>query len=477
MSAGDDASLISRIALRSCSWSERWFPDAFAFAIVAVAVAAACAMSIGASPADVVRSFGEGFWGLIPFTMQMCFIIIGGYVTADSPPIARLTQRLASVPRSGRGAVALVAIFSMLLSLVHWGLSLILASLLTKALAERTDLRMDYRAAGAAATLGLGTVWALGLSSSAAQLQANAASMPPAMLAITGVIPFAETIFLWQSLLLAGVIIAMGSWIAWRSAPGGGQARTAQDLGVPLGRRVYDLPARTRPGEWLDYSPSLNLFIAALGCAWLVDQIMVKGVVNAISSLNTYNLMFLVMGLVLQWRPRRFLDAVARSVPSIAGVLVQFPFLGAIAAMITTAKNPAGATLSSALSHAFTHLADGRTFAPIIGIYSAILGFFIPSGGGKWIIEAPYVMRAATDLHYHLGWTVQIYNAAEAVPNLINPFWMLPVLGVLGLKARDLIGFTFVQFIVILPLVLTLLWLLGSTLTYHEPIFPAAGVH
>ena len=107
-----------------------------------------------------------------------------------------------------------------------------------------------------------------------------------------------------------------------------------------------------------------------------------------------------------------------------------------------------------------------------MGVYSAVLGFFIPSGGGKWIIEAPYVMQVANDLQYHLGWAVQIYNAAEALPNLINPFYMLPLLGVLGLKARDLIGFSFVQLLVHAPLVLFLLWALGTTLKYLPPVMP-----
>ena len=106
-----------------------------------------------------------------------------------------------------------------------------------------------------------------------------------------------------------------------------------------------------------------------------------------------------------------------------------------------------------------------------MGIYSAILGFFIPSGGGKWIIEAPYVMQAAHDLKYHLGWSVQIYNAAEALPNLINPFFMLPMLGILKLKAKDVIGFTVTQLIFHIPLVLFLLWILGRTLTYVAPTF------
>jgi len=65
---------------------------------------------------------------------------------------------------------------------------------------------------------------------------------------------------------------------------------------------------------------------------------------------------------------------------------------------------------------------------------------------------------------------VQIDNAAEALPNPINPFWMLPIPGILGLHARRVIGFTFVQFAVNLPLVPALLWILGATLTYHAPV-------
>jgi short-chain fatty acids transporter len=253
--------------------------------------------------------------------------------------------------------------------------------------------------------------------------------------------------------------------------PGAAEAHTAQALGIDLQERSNP-GRRIRPGEWLEYSPIPSLFIAMLGAVFLAHEFALKGFVAAISNLNTYNFLFLVAGLVLQWRPRRFIDAVARSVPGTAGVLIQFPFLGAIAAILTGAKNGAGQTLSGLLGAAFTHLASHATFAPIIGAYSALLGLFVPSGGGKWIIEAPYVMHAANGLQYNLGWVVQIYNAAEALPNLVNPFWMLPILGILGLRARDLIGFTIVQFAINLPLVLLLLWVLGATLAFYPPIAP-----
>ena len=116
--------------------------------------------------------------------------------------------------------------------------------------------------------------------------------------------------------------------------------------------------------------------------------------------------------------------------------MIQFPLYGAIATILTQAKNGAGITLSDQISHAFVSISTQHTYPLVIGVYSAILGFFVPSGGGKWLLEAPYVMQAANDLKVHLGLAVQIYNAAEALPNWINPFWMLPLLGVLGLRAR-----------------------------------------
>ena len=464
--------VLPRVALRCAAFAERWFPDAWVFAALAVVFVALAALAFGATPAAVAQGFGKGYWSLIPFTMQMAFVVIGGYVVATAPVVARLIARIAQWPRTGRGAIVLVAALSMLTSLLSWGFSLVFGGLLARALASREELRMDYRAAGAAAYLGLGAVWAMGLSSSAAQLQANPASMPPDLLAITGVIPFTQTIFLWQSVVLTAVLIVVSLAVAWLTAPVGAAARTAQDFGIEPGLVSQPLPPRTRPGEWLEYSPLLTLLLSGLAGIWLFGEFAAKPLVSAIADLNTYNLLFLTLGLLLHWRPRSFLDAVTRAVPATTGVLVQFPLYGGIAMLLTQAPGSDGLALAQRLSELFVSITSHHTFALVMGTYSAVLGFFVPSGGGKWIIEAPYVMQAANELQYHLGWSVQIYNAAEALPNLINPFWMLPLLGVLGLKARDIVGFTFVQLLVHAPLVLLLLWWLGGTLDYMPPQMP-----
>lgn len=472
MAADIEDSRYARFALRCANWAERWFPDSWVFAVLAVVIVAVATMAMGAKPTEAANAFGDGFWSLIPFTMQMAFVVIGGYVVASSPPAVRLIDRLARIPKNGRSAVAWVALISMVASLLNWGLSLVFGGLLVRALARRTDLRMDYRAAGAAAYLGLGAVWALGISSSAAQLQANPGSLPPSILAITGMIPFTQTIFMWQSGVMLAMLIVVSLIIAYATAPGPASARDAAACGVDPSFSIPVIPKRSRPGEWLEYSPILIILLVLLAAGWLFHEFSTKPAIAAISGLNTYNFLFIMVGALLHWRPRSFLDAVTRAVPTTTGVLIQFPLYGSIAALMTTVKGSDAQTLAHHISTFFTQIASHDTYAFLMGVYSAVLGFFIPSGGGKWIIEAPYVMQVANDLKYHLGWAVQIYNAAEALPNLINPFYMLPLLGVLGLKARDLIGFSFVQFLIHLPLVLFMLWLLGTTLAYIPPVMP-----
>ena len=463
---------MARAALRSAAWAEKWFPDAYVFAVLGVVIVAVAALGFGATPQATAESFGSGFWSLIPFTMQMAFVVIGGYAVATAPVVARFIDFLARVPRTGRGAVVYVGLVSMLASLLSWGFSLVFGGLLVRALARREGLRMDYRAAGASAYLGLGAVWAMGLSSSAAQLQANPASMPPGLVEITGVLPFTETIFLWQSIVLTAALIVVSLLVAWLTAPAAGSARVAADFDGAAQAEAEPLQPRTRPGEWLEYSPLLTVLLSLLAFGWLFNEFASKPVVTAIANLNTYNFLFLSLGLLLHWRPRSFLNAVAKAVPSTTGVLIQFPLYGGIAMILTHAAGADGETLAHRLSTLFVQIANADTFALVMGVYSAVLGFFVPSGGGKWIIEAPYVMQAANELQTHLGWAVQVYNAAEALPNLINPFWMLPLLGVLGLKARDIVGFTFIQLLVHIPLVLGLLWLLGMTLQYVPPVMP-----
>jgi short-chain fatty acids transporter len=75
-------------------------------------------------------------------------------------------------------------------------------------------------------------------------------------------------------------------------------------------------------------------------------------------------------------------------------------------------------------------------------------------------------MQAAHTLKVHLGWVVSAYDLGEALANLVQPFWMLPVLGLFRLSARDVMGYTMVVFLAMTPVVIILVTLFGLTLRY-----------
>jgi short-chain fatty acids transporter len=239
------ASSLASLGLRLSDWFERWFPDAFALALLAVAIVFAATLATGSTVTQSAQWFGAGFWDLVAFTMQMSMIIVTGYAVATSAPVYAAIRWLASFPRTGPGAAAYVGLFSMLASLVSWSFSLIFSGLLAREVTHRVR-GADYRAVGAAAYLGVGSVWALGLSSSAALIMAAPASLPDAIEQISGTIPLSETLGLWQSMLIAGLLIVVSMAVSYYSAPPLSQARGMADMGVAYapGHRPGRAPRR-----------------------------------------------------------------------------------------------------------------------------------------------------------------------------------------------------------------------------------------
>lgn len=456
-------SLFVRVGLELANFSERWYPDPLVFAFIGIVVVFITGMALREHASNLAIQGGKNFWTLVPFTMQMVMVIIGGYVVASSPPVYGVIRSIAGWPRSPKTAVAMIALFSMTTSLVSWGFSLIFSGLLVRETAHRVK-GLDYRAAGAAGYLGLGAVWAMGLSSSAAMMMATKSAIPPSLVNISGLLPLAQTILLWPSIVTTVILVIVSMLVAYLSTPSPEHARTAESFGIEHEPLDTSLEPRTKPGEWLDYSPLLTVFVALLLGFYLfnVFRTSPQGALATLD-LNTYNLMFLTLGLLLHWRPRRFVRAVSQAVPATGGVIIQFPFYAVIFGMIV------GTGITEWLAHLFASVTTHGTFPLLVALYSAILGIFVPSGGSKWVIEAPYIMQAANTHQVHLGWVVQIYNAAEALPNLVNPFWMLPLLGLLKLKARDLAGYGFLQMIVHIPIVFFLCWLFARYLPHVPP--------
>lgn len=482
---------VARVAVRFTRFTERWLPDALGFVLIGTFVVLLVGLATGqrltGASADptatsgfgLVDAWGHGFWSLITFTLQMAMIIIGGYAVAVSPPVGRLIVALARVPRTPRGAIAFTAAVAMLTAWLNWAFSLVFAAMLAKQIARRMT-GVDYRALGAMSFLGLGTVWAQGLSGSAALQVASVASSPAAVQKVvkqgrgSGLIPLADTVFLWQGLVATAIVFVIAVGMAWLLAPTAARAKSAASLGIDLGPAL-DAPRadsdtggsgtgaeRRRPGSWVERSPLFAVALFGLG-AWYLTRYFstAKGSALGALDLNTINLILILLALILHWRPAGLARAVREGAPATSGVLLQFPLYGGIFGMI------AYTGLSKTIAHWMVSAASSRFFfAPLTALYSCVLGIFVPSGGSKWVIEAPYVIGAANTLGANQGWTVVVYNLGEASANFLQPFWMLPTLAILGLRARDIMGYTVAMFCVLFPAVLILVTLFARTLAF-----------
>src|SRR5262249_44894055 len=162
-----------------------------------------------------------------------------------------------------------------------WGFSLIFGAVLAREVARRVD-GVDYRALAASSVLGVGSIWAQGLSGSAALQMATPGALQPQIRDIVahggvvpgGIVGFTHTIFMWQSLVSVLVEAIVVTSVMWLATPAAGEGKTARDLGIDLGRheaaktrrRTHSLrdfvpswrpTEATTPGSWLEHSPLL----------------------------------------------------------------------------------------------------------------------------------------------------------------------------------------------------------------------------
>ena len=101
------------------------------------------------------------------------------------------------------------------------------------------------------------------------------------------------------------------------------------------------------------------------------------------------------------------------------------------------------------LGQLFVSVSTTGTYPLIVYCYSGFVNLFVPSGGSKWLIEAPYLLPAARELGVSTVTTVLAYGYGDSTSNLIQPFWALPLLTVTRVRFGDVLGYTFLLGVVL----------------------------
>lgn len=188
----------------------------------------------------------------------------------------------------------------------------------------------------------------------------------------------------------------------------------------------------------LENSRIITIIFGVMGLLWLVSYFAGGGLLN----INIVIFTFLVAGLLLVPNTKEYLTQVAGGARAAYGIILQFPFYGAIFGILE------GTGLVETIAGFFVYISSADTLSFWSFISGGIINLVAPSGGGQWAVQGPIMIEAAQQLDADLSATAMGVAWGDAWTNMIQPFWALPLLAVAGLGIRDIMGYTAVVLIV-----------------------------
>lgn len=455
--------MLSKVGAWCAMQFKRWLPDPFVFAVLlTIATAGAAVAWVGAGPAEVISGWYDGFWMLLAFGMQMVLILVTGYAIALSAPVAGLIDRLAARITRPEPVYLAVLVAGGLLVLVSWGW-VVLTAVLGRELARRVR-GVNYPFLVACAYLS-SNAWVVGLSSTIPLLLNTPGNFLIEAGLLAETIPTSATLGSPLNLVVMALYLVVTPTVMWLSRP-----RTAavelQDLrtGSIAGREptvAEEADATRQPGSGFsdraNNSAALQMVVVGMGLSYLALHFARRGFEL---DLNIMIFAFLMLGLLLHRTPIRYVTAMARACSNISGIVFQYPFYAGIM----------GIMMATGLGKAMAVWMASRVTLEAMPVAAYLLGaavnFSIPSAGGEWAVIGPPLVEAVRELagpagtgaiNSHVARVAMAVAYGESLTNLLQPFFLLTVLPVMGagvrLQARDLMGYVFVPFLALFVLI------------------------
>ena len=440
--------MISRLSKYTTRFVSRFLPDPLIFAVVLTLLIFCLAWGLtSAQPLDLIRMWGDGFWNLLAFGMQMALIVVTGHALASSPPVKSLLVAIASLARTPVQAAMLVTFAGSLACITNWGFGLVVGAMLAKEVARQVR-GVDYGLLIACAYIAFMT-WGGGFSGSMPLMAATPDNPVSHYLATElnphGIIPIHQTMFSPCNIFVTGMLVLCLPLLVRSMVRKDGEIKEidpAQLAPEPDFQKKLDREHATF-AEKLEESRLLSLIIGGLGIAYLCMYFYTNGVNITI---NTVNQIFLTAGILLHRTPMAYMRAVGNAARSTAGIIIQFPFYAGIQLVMEKSG------LGGLVTEFFINIANQDTFPVLTFFSSGIINFAVPSGGGHWVIQGPFVIPAAQALGADLGKSVMAIAYGEQWMNMLQPFWALPALAIAGLGVRDIMGYCMTALIFTIPI-------------------------
>jgi len=416
----------------------KYLPDPFLFAVILTFIVLILGIIFtGQGPLAMVLHWSGGFWNLLAFSMQMVLILVTGSAMAQAPVFKKLLKSIAIAAKTPGRAIIITTFVATAASFLNWGFGLVIGALLAKEMARQVK-GVDYRLLIASAYSGF-VVWHGGLSGSIPLKVASIEGLEAATAgALTEAIPTSQTIFSPMNLFIFLVILVIMPFINKAMHPEK-EERVLVDPKL-LEEEIETEASYATPADKMENSKILWGLLVVMGFSFIVYYFAINGFSLG---LNIVNFTFMFVGILLHGTLRRYIDAVIEAAKGASGIILQFPFYAGIMGMMV-GTNAAGVSLAGVISNGFVNMANVTTFPLFTFLSAGIVNFFVPSGGGQWAVQAPIMMPAGKALGVPAAKTAMAIAWGDAWTNMIQPFWALPVLGIAGLGAKDIMGYCLV---------------------------------
>ncbi|QIK73687.1 short-chain fatty acid transporter [Propioniciclava coleopterorum] len=426
---------ILRIADATNSFVHRFLPDPYVIGALLIAVIFLWGIvATPTTPAQMMKYFGDGAWSLVGFAMQLSVVIVTSQALANTPPVARVLARVATVPKTPAQAALFVALFTAAISVLNWGVGFVAGVILAREISRRmTGAHFPLLAAAAYAGY---TVWSGGLSSSI-PLTLNTKGHP--LEKMTGQVPLTETIFSPTNI---AVVVAMA--IAYALVARFMTPSKAEAVGLPpeSPEAVASDEPEKKEGTFasmLEHSRVLSIGLGVLGLVWFVMSVATGGL-NALN-LNLVNLLILSLGLMLYKGVVPYLRAAEDAGRAIIPIVIIYPLYAAISSMITNSG------LGEIMTQFFAGIANAQTLPVITFLTAGLINVFVPADGGHLVLQGPIFLELAQQFGADRGMVVTAMAMGANWTNLLQPFWALPLLAIARLGIRDIMGYCFVMLV------------------------------
>lgn len=385
------------------------------------------------SSSEVVLMWGDGFWKILTFSTQSSLALITGSILSNAPLFKKGLGKIASLPNNHTQVILLTSFSSLCLWYIHWGVGAVATGIIAVEITQQSKkkgIKIHYPLVVAAAYTGT-VIWHNGFSGASQLLVATEGHF---LVDKIGIIPVSETIFSPGNLLISSMLFIIVPLITVMMIPKDGdtiiEPPTFKNKDITSTRNKVD--SNSPFLNFIFDTPVIPIMFSIIPIFYLIYSLLFcqKGF-----DLNIFIILMLVFGLLLHGTLRSYIQCLQSAVKTAIPIMLQFQFYGGIMGILSSSG------LAVSIANFLVRSGNTTTFPLLVFLNAGLVNLFVPSGGGQWIVQGPVIIDAAQRLGMSIPQNLTAFASGDALTNLLQPFWALPLLAIAGLKVRDIMGY------------------------------------